>query len=752
MSEELTKPLENDVEKEAFSKNLLEGYVKEYKIFIDSTSLMLPRAELFWEIIIPMLKKENSSIILGFRVFERLKEIALDTKDIETANAARTALIRIGSLLKENLISLHGEETDDGKDNTFQVVFTQLRRKHKLLLVTQNLVLARDVLELNNSESVRANFIQVKRINKYGYLSNLEWEEAGEVSPVQTKNQKKNPLQNQHNQEEKRNYQPPNPDEIFEIKTKITSIKDTPVTISHIPEENETVYTKDREEIVLGKKINAGGEGIVYQINDTEVAKIYKSNKITKRHQEKLSRIASKKLNCNGICFPQKLLFNKKKEFVGYTMPLAKGVPLKNIIFSPAIMFARFPGWKKQDTVQLCVTILEKIKYLHDRNIIIGDINEHNIMVVSSTEVYLVDTDSYQIEDLPCPVGTPSFTPPELQGREHSTFLRTMGNENFAVATLLFVIMIVNKLPYAQQDGGNIIENIKNMDFSFPLGEKSNKKTPLDNARKEWSHLKFEIKEAFYNTFTKDGDHSTEQTRYSTDEWLSLFDQYLKALKSGKIKDYDPMSEEIFPTRYKKTPNTKLFYCKICNKEKTEFEGQNDICYECLNYRGEEYKCARCNKTIFYSLNDKLIKKRKKPEYCDICFEYMQQPWKTIVCVDCGESFTLSNWDKEYYTSRRYHLPTHCKECRDAKKYGLPKKKPVVAKRPTVSPQPKPTPPPRKPSTPQPNTPPPTLYDVLTMLWKEFLKPCIKLFFDGNFKAAKKKWKEFIELLVYLIE
>ena len=42
--------------------------------------------------------------------------------------------------------------------------------------------------------------------------------------------------------------------------------------------------------------------------------------------------------------------------------------------------------------------------YLHERNIIMGDINALNILVVSPTEVYFVDTDSYQIEEFPCPV------------------------------------------------------------------------------------------------------------------------------------------------------------------------------------------------------------------------------------------------------------------------------------------------------------------------------------------------------------
>lgn len=47
--------------------------------------------------------------------------------------------------------------------------------------------------------------------------------------------------------------------------------------------------------------------------------------------------------------------------------------------------------------ISLSIDILRKIKYLHDHDVIIGDINLLNILVVSSGETYFVDTDSYQL-------------------------------------------------------------------------------------------------------------------------------------------------------------------------------------------------------------------------------------------------------------------------------------------------------------------------------------------------------------------
>lgn len=92
---------------------------------------------------------------------------------------------------------------------------------------------------------------------------------------------------------------------------------------------------------------------------------------------------------------------------------------------------------------------MKKVDYLHERNIILGDINPANILVVSPKEVYFVDTDSYQIENFPCPVGTDNFTAREIQGKNYAEFLHMMGNEYFALATLLFMIIVPGKPPYS---------------------------------------------------------------------------------------------------------------------------------------------------------------------------------------------------------------------------------------------------------------------------------------------------------------
>ena len=227
------------------------------------------------------------------------------------------------------------------------------------------------------------------------------------------------------------------------------------------------LYTPRAEVIVLGKKIASGGEGTIYATNTEYVAKIYKPKNLTRHRYEKLKLMLSHPIKQEGICWPVAMLYNENKEFVGFLMPAAKGKTLQTGIFLTEPFKKNYPDWKKRDLVELSLTILKKIVYLHSHNIIMGDLNPANILFVSPKEVYFVDVDSWQMEDFPCHVGTINYTAPEIQGKRYETFLRTLGNENFAVATLLFMLMLPGKPPYAHRGGEDQATNIINMNFSY---------------------------------------------------------------------------------------------------------------------------------------------------------------------------------------------------------------------------------------------------------------------------------------------
>ena len=290
-------------------------------------------------------------------------------------------------------------------------------------------------------------------------------------------------------------------------------------------------YLNNGLPISLGKKIASGGEGTVFEIDGNKVAKIYFE---PQGRLPKMSAFISKGLNVKGICTPNELLYDKDKCFAGFTMQRAEGKSLQLSIFQPQLFKNMFPSWSKIELTKLALNILNKIEVLHGKNILVGDINPMNINVVNYEDVYLLDTDSFQIDNYPCPVGTVDFTAPEIQGVNYTDFIRSKEHEYYAIATLLFMLFLPGKHPYSRSGGGEKQENIINHDFVFPLGDEDTYSTPKGQWEAIWYSLPFEIRKCFYDVFKKD-------KRYPISKWNKLLKQYLIDLDSNQY------TREIFP-------------------------------------------------------------------------------------------------------------------------------------------------------------------------------------------------------------
>lgn len=632
---------------------------KKYRIFIDTSGLMHDNIEVFFSNFKVYLKKQKKQIYIINNVIAELEKYKKDDLNSEFSKKAKKAL-KILSSNKDEYFICCGKKTNESLDIVFQTVFTNLRTGFNLLLITQNVQQAKSILSLKKDAVNKTNNeINVLRINNRGELESFSRQEDCET---QNKNI-----------------------EGFKLCEIVTKISDKPITVKSIPSEKDTVKSIKNGNVKLKKRLGGGGEGDVYRTNTSYIAKIYKKGKLTVRKQKKLELMVTKNIDYKGICYPVDLLYNMKNEFVGYLMPEAKGEVLQTSLFIKPRMEELFPNWKKRDIVEVAVEILKRIKYLHDRNIILGDINPMNIQIVSPTEIYFVDTDSYQIEDFPCPVGTVNFTAPELQGKKYEDYLRTFGNEYFAVATLLFMLMLPGKTPYAQQGGISLLENIKKMDFPYPFGKFSTGKAPEGPWRYCWSHLTFDIKKAFYETFmkwenvpeemkynneTQVQEHSSEKNRYNVDKWLKLFSYYLQLLDSGKIGEQDSMSEKIFPTRLKRNSKDKYVKCKFCAEEYPEYNLKEGICYICRNksYKGKHYFCEKCRKEVSFTNFDYYVRGYKKPlTKCRECINKEKEVYKRIQCKDCGKSFDFSNGEHDFYLSKGWEEPTRCRKCRKKK-------------------------------------------------------------------------------------
>ncbi len=611
----------------------LDEYIKDYKIFIDTCSLLenLRYTENLFETNRDLLLSQGKKIYIPLRVVQEIEKHSKNNRKYMLMRVAGHVYKKLGLWQQQGLVEICGnDQFDNFADNAFLTAFTAMRVHSKLLLITQDRNLSQDILALNNSLSVNGQDIKVLYINRAGKLVQSKgrqeigttWQSysslrGGIVTSVKPKVDFSS-----------LDMATPKPEEIFASSCQLTSLDDSPIEIRQIPAEGQSVYDEKHTPVKLQKTLAAGGEGIVYATDRELVAKIYKPGKLTKRKQAKLKLLLSKNLSCPGICFPTEALYNGYGEFGGYLMPAAKGHELQRSIFIKGLFQKKFPDWQKTDLIWLTLTILSKFKYLHDRDIIIGDINPGNILVASPKEVYLVDTDSYQVEGFPCPVGTPMFTPVELQGKSYEGYLRSLGNENFAVATLLFMLMVPGKPPYSHQGGESIIDNIRLQKFPYQLGHIKGEQVPEGQWRFIWSHLSYRLKEAFYETFQRRGKYAAESNRLNVDDWLQILKEYYTNLVNGNMLKTDEMSNDLFPTRFKKEKWAVYRPCQVCgNETKKEFGRNYIICYAC---------------------SQKVHEKR--------------------VCAQCGQEFNITVGEKMFLESKGKELPLDCKTCRDKRK------------------------------------------------------------------------------------
>ena len=521
---------------------MISKIAKNYTIFIDSSFMMTDEAEEFFEKdLVPVLKKINKGIdnpknfkkiILAERVLIELqKQSKLNNKiktDAQVAKAQKGLEI-ISSLTKAECLRLLGQDGDTYADNLFVAKFTENRLDMKLCLLTQDNALGEEIIRLNTSLSSGTDKKGKDRIKG---IKAFKFNGSGQIEEFKTVKVSKHNLKNL-----KKPYNP------FSDSADLIDISQSKIiSPEKIPSTGEKVFNELGDAFELGAKVGDGAEGIVYSIDDLNVCKIYKEKKLTNLGLEKLKLMTERQVIHEAICWPNDIIYNDDKKAIGYKMKKADGVELhKRLFFGPKLIETRLPTWTKLDLVKVCLNILEAIKILHNHNVLVGDLNGRNIMVFEDCSIYIVDTDSFQLEGYPCPMGQITFTPPEIQKKEFKNFLRTIEHENFAIATLIFMILMPGKPPYSKQDGGMITDNIRKGVFSYPFNKSLPKDPPKGPWRYMWSHLPYDTKELFFKTFS-------EGERIGASLWIGVLEGYSHGLR----KKYH--SSEIKPDDYKTVP------------------------------------------------------------------------------------------------------------------------------------------------------------------------------------------------------
>lgn len=387
----------------------------------------------------------------------------------------------------------------------------------------------------------------------------------------------------------RRNQQlPPQP---FARSVQIKPVDQALVVKSFPGEGDETGFTRPGAvgRLVLGERISRGKEGSVYAIDGEPhlVAKVFKKGKVTTHRKEKVELMIQHEVWLPGICFPESAL-SYEGEFVGFTMRRAQDAHVLNdTIFIPQELDRLYPGWTRRDLVDVCLSFLKRVKSLHDLNILIGDINPNNVMLGKQKDAWIIDIDSVQVEGYPCPVGWDEFTAPEILGGVRG--LRSAEHEYFAIAVLLFMIMMTGTFPYENSGSDDTVQNIKSGLFPYGFDGRSERdQQPPLRWLYVWSHLSRQLKELFWNSFHRDGSRYHPENRVTVDEWIRAFQGFKKTLS---YPDVDPQSLAIFPIRRKAERGAKLLDCPACGGDRliAQYRSSDDedwvtpsMCNECL--------------------------------------------------------------------------------------------------------------------------------------------------------------------------
>ena len=302
---------------------------------------------------------------------------------------------------------------------------------------------------------------------------------------------------------------------------------------------DDMVISTEGDKFILEKRLSGGAEGMVFTTNNPKyVAKIYHKGVITPLRWAKLKKLTELGITSTSFCAPQHLLYFRNVP-IGYTMFVGKGTTLSNVFDGPDAILEHFPDWTRLDICETLLSLIGKYLYLHMHDVIAGDIQLKNALIEDSAHQYLIDMDSVQIGNLPCPVGTEDFTDPNLWGRDFSGFVRTLKDEDYSIAMLVFSVLFCGLHPYATRNGAETLrEEILNKNFPYTLDNSNTDHIPLGGYAHIWEYLPEYLRKMLYRTFK-------EGKSYEAVCWRDAVQQYMTELENFKYDDAE--AYKLFP-------------------------------------------------------------------------------------------------------------------------------------------------------------------------------------------------------------
>src|SRR5262249_29786185 len=137
------------------------------------------------------------------------------------------------------------------------------------------------------------------------------------------------------------------------------------------------------------------------------------------------------------VAFPIDVLYSASGSFVGFLMRRIGGKPVHQL-YSPSSRKLEFTAADFRFLTRAALNVARAVASVHSTDCVIGDVNHSGFLVSDKAIITLIDSDSFQViasgKNFLCQVGTPEYTPPELQGSRFDQVKRTRNHDNFGLA------------------------------------------------------------------------------------------------------------------------------------------------------------------------------------------------------------------------------------------------------------------------------------------------------------------------------
>lgn len=626
----------------ALSQRQLKELISQFYLVLDKTALL--KTEILNVIankIGPLLQETKRRLIVDFATMSSIYALEKETTDQDLQSRAKRARLQLYHMQKCGMVVYVGSLTHKMDPTESLLDFLCRKESVPMCVVCADAALASKIQEncpfCLSATNWKDEGIMIRSASKPEImrLCKESRKDATPLTPPRVDFREKKPTKNP----EQRTTLPVAERNLGSMKPLYKDII--------VPRTGEILVDDIGCKVKLGNVLGEpGGEGTVYETDRPGiVAKIYHAERITEFNMNKLQAMKQVSFTNNLICWPRHLLYTNKEQFVGFLMPAApkEAVEMALSIYKLAgatIQKKVLPNWDRLSIVQSCISVCKTFDALHKKNIFMGDVNPRNLLVLPSDpyKVYFVDCDSYQFQEFNCPVGMAEYSSPaylkrlDVTSGGYAKCARTREDEEFAIASLLFHMLMLGQTPFAAKNNAKIEDAIRDYSFAYKTKDNRGENVPDGPYALIWNNTHPVVRNPMANVFT-----GTETV--SAYKWAKVFQTYMESINSGVS------TRELLPTRY----------------------------FDATGKTFMDFECAGCHNISNKRKEDVLrLQNAKQPILCNTCMRYIlpkKHVTATIRCNRCNKEYVDTEFEKALQEVGKI---CKCEDCRAKKKNFYP--------------------------------------------------------------------------------